>query len=1004
VGCSVWLAIGAVLFAPLQVLAQTAASLAGQRVVAVEYAPPEQPLDPVDLERAQAVKVGDPLDLDAVGETIDRLYGSGRYEDIRAEGEPAAGGGVIVRFITQQRWFISHVGAGGKIPPPPNRGQVTVGTQLSLGQPFDSEQLAAAQDNILRLFRQNGLYEAEVEPLIQRDPRAQQVVVRFMVRPGKRASYERPIIEGNAILSDDTIIKATGWRRRIVHWWREVTQSRTTNGLNGILKRYQKDGRLSADVRITKMDYDPQRHRLRPTLQIEPGPKIKVEAVEAKVSQGKLKKYVPVFEERRVDRDLLVEGARNLRSYFEDQGYYDVVVDFNQRAANGNDEVVIEYTINKGERHKLVAVFLEGNRYFEDETLRERMFLREAGLLRFRHGRYSEAMRGKDEENISNLYKSNGFRDVQVTSTAEDDYKGKQGDMAVTLHINEGPQWFVDNLEIAGMQQVPREDIEGLLASSPGQPYSELNVAADRTAILTEYYNRGYPEATFQWWAIPSGAPNHVNLKYQIHEGERRYVRDIIITGLRRTRPELVQNHMQLKKGDPLALSAMTAAQKSLYDTGIFAKVEAAMQNPSGNTTRKYVLYDIVEAARYLVNVGVGAEIARIGATTTNVSAPVGGTGFSPRVSLDVTRINFLGLGHMVTLRGRASNIEQMGSIDYVAPRFRNVEGRNVTVTGLYDLRRDVRTFASRREEGSIQVSQQLSKADTALFRLTYRRVSTSDVVIPTLLVPSLLQPVRLGMFSTNFVEDRRDNPTDAHRGRFNSANLDIATRILGSQRSFIRALVRNATYTPLHHGEWVFARQTTFGVVTPFSIPQGLTESEAIPLPERFFGGGSTSHRGFPENQAGPRDLGTPVGPGGQETLPTGFPLGGNAIFFNTFELRFPFLGQNIGGVLFHDAGNVYSRIGKLTFRQSQRDLNDFDYMVHAVGFGIRYRTPVGPVRIDLAYSINPPSFLGFKGTTQELLKCDPKLPPDQLPDVCRPVRQNVSHLQFFFSIGQAF
>ena len=751
------------------------------------------------------------------------------------------------------------------------------------------------------------------------------------------------------------------------------------------------------------MDYDPATKRVKPTLAINPGPKVKIQALEAKVSQGKLKKYVPVYEERRVDRDLLVEGARNLRSYFEDQGYYDVVIDFKQLAP-GPDELVIEYTINKGERHKLVHVALEGNNYFDNETLRERMFLQEAGFLRFRHGRYSDLMLSKDEQNISNLYQGNGFRDVKVTSTTQDDYNGKQGDMGVTLHIDEGPQWFVDNLEITGMKQIPRSDIEGLLASAAGQPYSEVNVAADRTAILTEYYNRGYPDATFQWWAIPAGAPHHVNLKYQITEGQRRYVRDIIVTGLRRTRPQLVLNHMQLAKGDPLALSNVTAAQKTLYDTGIFAKVEAGIQNPSGDTTRKYVLYDIVEAARYMVNVGVGAEIARIGPTTTNVAAPVGGTGFSPRVSMDVTRINFLGLGHMVTVRGRASNIEQMGSIDYVAPRFRNAEGRNVTLTGLYDLSRNVRTFASKREEGSIQVSQQLSKADTALFRLTYRRVSISDVVIPTLLVPSLLQPVRLGMFSANFVEDRRDNPTDAHRGRFNTGNVEIATHILGSQRNFVRVLGRNATYTPFHHGQWVFARQTTFGIIKPFSTPVGLTEAEAIPLPERFFGGGSTSHRGFPENQAGPRDVGTPAGLGAQATQPTGFPLGGNAILFNTLEWRFPFLGQNIGGVLFHDAGNVYSRLGNISFRVSQRNLQDFDYMVHAVGFGIRYRTPVGPVRVDLAYSINPPSFLGFKGTAQDLLQCNPNLPPDQLPSVCTPVQQNVSHFQFFFSIGQAF
>jgi outer membrane protein insertion porin family len=103
---------------------------------------------------------------------------------------------------------------------------------------------------------------------------------------------------------------------------------------------------------------------------------------------------------------------------------------------------------------------------------------------------------------------------------------------------------------------------------------------------------------------------------------------------------------------------------------------------------------------------------------------------------------------------------------------------------------------------------------------------------------------------------------------------------------------------------------------------------------------------------------------------------------------------------VVFHDAGNIYRSFGAISFRASQRDLNDFDYMVHAVGFGIRYKTPLGPVRGDLAYSINPPSYLGFKGTVQELLGCGPGV----TTGACQTVQNRISHFQFFFSIGQTF
>jgi outer membrane translocation and assembly module TamA len=233
--------------------------------------------------------------------------------------------------------------------------------------------------------------------------------------------------------------------------------------------------------------------------------------------------------------------------------------------------------------------------------------------------------------------------------------------------------------------------------------------------------------------------------------------------------------------------------------------------------------------------------------------------------------------------------------------------------------------------------------------------------------------------------------------------DFGLATRLLGSERSFTRLLLRNATYHRITRST-VLARQTQFGWIAPFAAPEGLTDETSVPLPERFFGGGAESLRAFPYNQAGPRDTGQAVVAGGPSSQPTGFPLGGNALLFNNTELRFPLLGANIGGVFFHDMGNVYGTIGRLSFRWKQRDLNDFNYMVHAVGFGIRYRTPIGPIRGDLAYSLNPPSYLGFSGTPEQLIQCDPNKPISQLPSFCQSTRQTVGHFQFFFSIGQTF
>jgi outer membrane protein assembly factor BamA len=495
-----------------------------------------------------------------------------------------------------------------------------------------------------------------------------------------------------------------------------------------------------------------------------------------------------------------------------------------------------------------------------------------------------------------------------------------------------------------------------------------------------------------------------VDLVYNVTEGEPQYVRGVIVSGLTTTRPSFVDKYITFKNGDPLSANLQADIQRRFYDLGVFARVDTAIENPDGGTEFKNVLYSFEEANRYTFSVGFGAQLARFGApSTTSLSSPAGSTGFSPLVSLTATRLNFLGLGHTVSWRGVYSSIEKLASLSYLQPRFRNVDGRNLTYTLVYDSSLDVRTFASQREEGSVQLSQRFSKSLNGLFQFSYRRVSVSRVVIPELLIPQLVQPVRIGMLSASLIQDRRDNPADPHRGIYTTVNFGLADKYFGSQRGFGRVLIRNATYYSLTKN-LVLARQTQFGVIAPFSPPAGLGDQESVPLPERFFGGGADSLRAFPYNQAGPRDIGAPSAVGQPSYPPTGFPLGGNALFFNNVELRFPLIGNNIKGVLFHDMGNVYSSIGNMSLRFHQRDLKDFDYGVHAVGFGIRYQTPVGPIRADLAYSINPPSFVGFKGTPEQLLQCNPNLPPNALPSFCQSVTQNISHFQFFFSIGQTF
>ncbi|PWU07477.1 MAG: hypothetical protein C5B51_09970 [Terriglobia bacterium] len=961
----------------------------GRDIVNIQFDPVQQPLAPDELNAILPLKRGEPLRMTDIHASIERLFATGRYSDIQVDAQPYDSG-VVIRFLTKNSWFIGNVHVGGHLDDPPNTGQLENAAQLDLGQPYTDSRLQNAVENQRRLLEENGLYRPRIHPVLDYDNRYQQVHVRFEIDSGARAHFTTPVLQGELKMDPGRILTATKWRRWFLNSWKPVSQTRVRQGLDSIRSLYQKENRLEAKVALEAMKFDPEMASARPTLSIDAGPRIEVRSVGANLSQKTLRRYVPIFEEHAVDHDLLVEGQRNLRDYLQSTGYFEAQVEFKEQRVT-NDRASIDYLISTGPRHKLVFIGITGNRYFTTAAIRERMFLQTASLLQFPRGRYSEALLRRDSDSITSLYQSNGFRDVKVTTRSQDDYHDRQGEIAVFIQIDEGHQYFVDSLTVDGIQQLDSAAVLATLSSTEGQPFSEFNIAVDRDTILARYFQNGFPNATFEWSSQTAAQPNRVDLHFVINEGKRQTVREVLVSGLVATRPEVVYRNLRLNPGDPLSPTAITDTQRRLYDLGVFEKVDSAIQDPNGDTPSKYVLYEIDEARRYSMAIGGGAELARIGGCQTCLDAPAGQTGFAPRVSFDVARNNMWGVGHSLSLRTRMSTLQRQAILNYSWPRFQNKDALNISFTGLYDDLRDVRTFSYKREEGSTQLSQRLSKATTLLYRYTYRRVSIdrATLKIAPLLIPLLAQPVRLGLVSGNMIQDRRDDPVDPHKGIYNTLDLGLAERVFGSQRNFVRVLARNATYHPVGK-RFVVARSTELGDIYSFNYSGDVLQS--IPLPERFFAGGGTSNRGFPDFQAGPRDTST------------GFPLGGTALLFNQTELRFPLLGENIAGVLFHDAGNVYSSIGNISFRVNQRDLQDFDYMVHAAGFGLRYRTPIGPVRVDLAYSINPPRFFGFKGSQQDLLNAgvNPCATEPGVPSKC--VEQSVSHFQFFFSIGQTF
>ena len=996
----------AVLSALLEVGAQTARaqSLAlpqweGQRVVVIrvvddsgavlESNPAGLPLQP-----------GQTFSVEAERESLRQLFRTGRYSDLTAE-LTSVEGGVRLDFAVEPTYYVNKVAISG-LPDPPSASSALSSLRLNLGENFRESEMPAALDRLHQTLEDEGLYQAKLSYTLSPNPATRQMDLIVLAQPGQRARA------GAITLVDDTPFQESELRSRMgsLKSNTPVTSEKINQSIDRLRTWLVGRGYLGARVTVTRGAYNPQTNQVPLEARILAGRNIKVVVEGAAISSGTLKKLLPIYAEGAVDDDLLQEGRRNLRDYLQNDGYFDAQVDYTtsgnlapvdvvpQPQPASDNTATVTYDVTPGPRHRLVGIAIEGNHYFDDATIRGRLHIQPAAFAS--RGRFSTALLDSDVASLQDLYQSNGFRQVRVTSNVLTDYQGQPDDLFVRMQIAEGHQSLVAALQIEGNTAIKTDELMGAIGSTPGQPFSDFNVTTDRDSVLALYYNHGFPDARFTATSdlLPAGANGEqlqARLTYHIEEGPPLRVANILLDGYEHTRRGVIAREVQLQLGQPLSEGAVVETQRRLYDLGIFSRVSIAPQNPAGSDPDKNVAVLVEEARRYTIGYGGGLEAQRLGGAG---SGPTGGqVNVSPRAIFQFSKLNLTGRADSLAFRARASTLQGRGLITYTSSNYFGWRNLSFQLSGLFDKSRDVLTFTSTRYEGGAQLLYRLSPASSIAFRYSYRHILAGDLQISAQQIPLYSQPTQVSFFGITWLRDRRDDPADPTRGSMNTLSVDVPWRAIGSSASFIRVFAQNSTYTPIR-ARFSFARSTRLGVSTPF----GSSISTDIPLPERFFAGGGTTLRGFSLNQAGPRD---PL---------TGFPIGGLAmVVFNQelrFPMRLPWIGNRAGGGIFYDAGNVFSRFGSITLRTApatpvfdpaQPTLcvsncsNELGYFSHTVGFELRYATPIGPVSIDLGYQLNPAQFLVPLATAA----------PGQPTPLAL---QRLPSFQFFVNLGTTF
>jgi outer membrane protein insertion porin family len=973
------------------------------------------PEEASSLLAATPLKIGEPLTRENLHDAMHALFATGRFSDIQAEADRTDTAGVRLRFLTVANYFVGMVAIEG-VSSNPSANQLASSTRLQLGELYSREKLDRALAGIQRVLEDNGFHRSKVTVSEPRDDQQHQVNLTFHVVPGPRALVGEITLEGDAGSSQEELKEIAK-----LHAGDPVVSNRITRALQRIRSRYQKQDRLLAQVSVANRTYQAERNTVDYILKVDRGPVVQIAAEGFRLSQRILRRLVPIYEEGAVDDDLLNEGRRNIQNHLQTLGYFEVTVSVSQHNAQDGKNLQVVYAINPGDRHKLAAIRTSGNRFFPDDLIRSRMQNQSAGRL-FSHGRYSEVLLEEDVRSIQALYRASGFRQAEVTSKLVDKYQGDPSQLAIQIGVKEGLQTRVVWVRIEGGYTLPQEQLPEI-STAEGQGFDESSLADDRDTILGKYFDNGFPNATVDVAYVPVPSPDNlprVGVTFSIHEGEQFFVNQLFLDGLHYTRPGVARREVRVQPGGPLSQKDMLESQRRLYDLGLFKQVDTAIQNPEGTESHKNVLVTAREADRYTFDYGVGIEF-QTGQPSFGTNQPLGQTGVSPRVSFGVSRINVGGRHQTLTMKTNVGRLQQRGLISYDIPKLLNRDNLRFTSTGLYDNTVDVSTFTSKRLEQTFQVLQVLKKDQTTgrelttfAYRFSYRRVEASSIEVTDNLIPLLSKPTRVGIPNFLYIRNRRDNDLESTRGSYITIEGGVASSYFGSEADFSRLLIKNSTYHTFFRNRgtgrgFVFARSTSVGVENPFGSTILLDPSQTasadrtlVPLPERFFSGGGNSHRGFGLNQAGPRD---PF---------TGFPVGGSAVFLNNLEMRFPnvtvpYLLDNIGFTIFHDMGNVFARpqemlpsLGRFhqpnqdfCFHEITHNMCNYNYVSHAIGMGFRYQTPIGPLRFDFGYNLNPPIFPSYTNITTNTITGH---------SVGQFGFQRAGHFNFSFSVGQSF
>jgi outer membrane protein insertion porin family len=900
------------------------------------------------IEDLIEVRMGQPLSMEAVRESITHLYSIGRFQDVRVDATTTSAGGLSVRFtliplhVVQQIEFVGNRQL--------SEGQLRHAVNERYGDSPPVGRIEEVVRTLRRLYEDEGYLSARIHPVTKELHNPDRTVLIFELEAGPRALIGHVQFEGNLPTSPQALQRRFEAARGAPY---------RASRLQQLLDEYREDLRKRGYYRaVTSIRPQPGGGNIVDLfLTVEPGPMVTVRFEGDRLPQERLNELVPIRREASIDEDLIEDSEARLESYLRQQGYWKADVTVRQEQGTGTLAVV--FTIKRGLQYRVAKPLeIRGNSTVPLPALRALGKGLEPGDI------YRESELTENALAIEDHYRQRGFALVNVRS-APNEIDG--GLIEPVIIITEGQPVIIGDVRSTGNTAISESDLNRLIKVRPGEPYYPPQAVVDREAIVFAYLNLGYAEARVDVQPGATEDPTRMPLTFVIHEGPQTIVEHILIVGNRKTSPEVILRELQLREGQPLGLEAKFDSHQRLTQLGLFRRVRIEELTHSG-TNRHDVVVRVEEAPRTSIGYGGGVEITqRLRATGPQGEAEER-TEFGPRGFFDIGRRNVGGKNRSVNLFTRVSlrprsapgdperDGRGFGFSEYrVVGTFRQPRAfgaNDAALTGAVE--QGVRaSFSFSRKGVNAEVIRRLTARTTPAVRVSGRYSFSTTRTFDEQLseedqaqIDRAFPQVRLSGFSGAIARDTRNDLLDPDRGMFVSYEASVFARALGGQVGFMKSYMQGLYFRRIPGARRiVFAARATVGLADGFEretqpldaqgnpIPGPPIIVEDLPASERFFAGGDSTIRGYALDSVG-----------APETIsPTGFPTGGNAVLVFNGELRVPVWGD-LGSALFIDGGNVFRRVTQV----------DLAALRGSVGFGVRYNSPIGPVRLDLGFKLD--------------------------------------------------